>query len=252
MNWRMPNRFVFSSSQNLPLTLRLLIFLIFLSHVAFGQAPKQPNPTKAFAFIDSLLKKDNYTIEFIDFAYPKELQAIRDRLQKTLYERREWYEQYANKYYKEGSGVPYHENFGITKEEYDRIRDLDKTLPELVVVGSAQIKAVRSSNVFSFKVENNDLEYLETLNIDFGNNILSFLKDTIPYDREFNAPAKPLGEYHGYSWLKETKTDSLTTVRIEVDFGKRIEDNKTILHLKYRRINNGEIKANFDLVCYLN
>lgn len=239
---------------------RFLLFWVFLPFAVSSQSTQQPDPNKAFAFIDSLLKKESYTIELLDFPYPKELQEIRVRFLQSCREKNEWFQEYASKNYKEGVELPYHENFGITKEEYVRITDLENTMPEVVVRGIAPLKAVRSSTTFSFKVADNDLQFLETLKIDFGNKVLTFLNDTIPLKSEINAPAKPLGEWHGYSWLKETptlkdeeiKTDSITALIIEVDFGKRTKDNKTILRLKYKRIDKGEVKADMDLSCYLN
>lgn len=240
---------------------RILLLLVFMPFAIHGQSTHQPNPGKAFVFIDSLLKKESYTIEFLDFPYPKELQEIRNRFLQSCREKNEWYQEYASKYYKEGKGLPYHENFGITKDEYVRITDLENTMPEVVVRGSAPLKAVRSSTTFSFKVADSDLQFLETLKIDFGNKVLTFLNDTIPLKSEIKAPVKPLGEWHGYSWLKETPTlkddeenkiDSITALIIVVDFGKRTKDNKTILRLRYKRIDKVEVKADMDLSCYLN
>jgi hypothetical protein len=239
----------------------ILFFLVIFSQFACGQTTHQVNNSKPFAFVDSLLKKDNYTAEFLDFEYSKDITEISMRFQRSVMEKKEWFEQYSRNY-KAGQGLPYHENFGITKEEYQRIADLDKTPPSIVVRSTAFLKVNRSANVFSFNVSDNEIKFLESLKIDFRNEVLIFLNDTIPIKNEINAPAStPFGEWHGYSWQKESPTlgendeikfDSLVAKIIEIDFGKIKKNNKTLLRLKYKSVDKGTVKANLDLACYLN
>lgn len=240
---------------------KLLFSLVIVFQVAYGQTVQQPYNSKSFAFLDSLLKKDNYTIEFLDFEYPKEIQEITIRFNKSIAEKKEWFQEYYSKNVKDGEEMPYHENFGITKEEYQKIKDLDKTPPTIIVKSTALLKAIRNSNIFSFKASANDLEFLESLKLDFRNEIVTFLKDTIPFSNEINAPGTtPFGEWHGYSWVKEISNvakgddlniDSLIYKIIEIDFGKISRNNKTLLRLKYKKMNKGIIEGNMDLACYL-
>jgi hypothetical protein len=244
------------------LILRALLFLLIGFQVACGQNTRQTNKRKPFAFVDSLLSKDSYTIEFLDFEYPKDLQEIVLRFQQSTVDRKEWFEDYYSKNFKQGEGLPYHENLGITKEEYQKIKDIEKMPPTIVVKSTAFVKANRNSNVFSFKTSENDIKFLETLKIDFRNEVLIFLNDTIPFSSEINAPVTtPFGEWHGYSWKKEISSqgendvlrfDSLSATIMEVDFGKIKKNNKTLLRLKYNKINKGSVKAKLDLACYLN
>ncbi len=39
---------------------------------------------------------------------------------------KEWAAEYMNKCYKSGEGMPYNEKFGITKAEYDEIKNSDR------------------------------------------------------------------------------------------------------------------------------
>jgi hypothetical protein len=230
--------------------------------VACGQDTRQPNKSKPFAFIESLLSKDNYTIEFLDFEYPKDMQEIMFRFQQSTVDKKEWFEEYYSKNYKQGEGLPYHENLGITKEEYQKIKDIEKMPPAIVVKNTAFVKANRSSNVFSFKTSENNIKFLETLKIDFRNEALVFMNDTIPFSSEINTPVTtPFGEWHGYSWKKEISSqgendvirfDSLVATIIEIDLGKIKKNNKTLLRLKYNKIDKGSVKASLDWSCYLN
>jgi hypothetical protein len=242
------------------LTPRILIALVFLFHVAYGQTPKKTIASKPFAFVDSLLTKESYTAEFLDFEYPKDIQEISMRFQKAFMENKEWFEEYSRKYFKEGVGMPYHEKFGITKEEYQRIADMNKTPPVVTVKSTALLKANRNATGFSFKVLEKDIKFFETLRLDFEKGVLCFMKDTIPFSSEINATETALGGWHGYSWKKTTpeiqddekiNLDSLTVTIVEVDFGKSKKDNTTILRLKYNVVDKGVPKANLDLICYL-
>jgi hypothetical protein len=52
------------------------------------------------------------------------------RFQQSTVEKKEWFEEYYSKNYKKGEGLPYHENLGITKEEYQKIKDIEKMPPK--------------------------------------------------------------------------------------------------------------------------
>lgn len=243
------------------MALRTLFFLIIIVQVTFGQTNQQNDRSKAYKFIDSLLVKDNYTAEFLDFEIPKDISDISMRFQKAVMEKKEWFASYSRNY-KEGTGLPYHENFGITKEEYQKIINLDKASLPIVIRSTAPLKTDRNANVFTFKVSDNTLKFLESMKIDFKNEVLVFLNDTIPFKGEINAPAStPFGEWHGYSWHKENSTsgendeikfDSLVATITEVDFGRIKKNNKILLRLKYKSVDKGSVKANLDLACYLN
>ena len=138
----------------------ILLFLIIISQAACGQ----PNPktySKPFAFADSILKKDNYTVELLDFEYPKDIQEILLKFQKNMIEKKQWYEQYFSKYYKAGEGLPYDENFGITKDEYQKIKDMQKTPPSVVVKSKSEIKTNRNSDIISFKAIDQNASFFE-------------------------------------------------------------------------------------------
>ena len=68
--------------------------------------------------------------------YKKLLYAFK----KKLVDKKEWFEQYLSKNYKEGEGLPYHENFGVTLDDYQKIKNLQQTPPNRVIKDSALIK----------------------------------------------------------------------------------------------------------------
>lgn len=241
--------------------IRILCSLLIVFQVTYGQVGGTPDISRAFAFLDSLLEEDNYTVEFLSFEYPQDIQDITLRFQKSITDKKEWFQEYYSKNYKSGEGMPYHENFGITYEEYLKIKDMKKTPPKVSVSSTAQLKANRNEDIFSFKALAKGLGLLEALKIDFKNEVITFFNDTLSFESEINTPATtPLGEWHGYSWKKQTSNtaddddlnfDSLVYEMKEISFGRIHANNKTLLRIQYKKVNKGTVEGNIDMVCYL-
>jgi|SRR5688572_15357883 len=239
--------------------LRILLFITITSQVAFGQSTNGLR-SKPFLFVDSLLTKNTYVVEFLDFEFPKDVQDILLRVQKSMAEKKEWSEEYFSKNYKPGEGLPYHENFGVTKEEYQKIKDLDKSPPTLVIKRTSTITVKRSADLISFEALEGD-KFMEALTIDLKNELLFFITDTIPFYKEITVSSlKAYGNVQGYTWKEEVsnfeekdelKMDSLISKNIEINIGFVQIINKILLTIKYKEINKGEIKANFEIACYL-
>lgn len=240
---------------------RILLFLTIISQAACGQTEFRAK-SKPFAFIDSVITKDDLNVEFLDFVFSQDVQEILLRFQKSMAENKEWSEEYFSKNYKAGEGLPYHEKFGITKEEYQKIKDIDKSPPTIVVKSTASIKRNKTSGILTFTAIKDDVKFFELLKIDFKKEALIFNNDTIPFSNDVNAPeTTPFGEWHGYAWKKETsnlgdnddlKMDKLVSKIIEINFGRVKLNNKILFRLKYKDIDKGQINANLDVACYLN
>jgi len=242
------------------MTLRILLLSILVSQVACGQ-PSFKNQSKQFGFVDSLLKKEEATLEILDFKFSPELQEILARFQKAMAENKEWMQGYFSKNYKEGEELPYNEKFGISKDEYQKIKDMEKSPPSVVVKRSVQIKINHSSGYITFTTSEDDAKFIEWLKIDLQNELLFFNSDTIPFTKEIHAPSStPFGEWNGYKWSQETsnlgehdevKFDKLISKINEVDFGRIKSNDRTLLILKYKDISTGQVNVNLDVACYI-
>jgi hypothetical protein len=237
-----------------------MLFIVIVSQVACGQPVKQVR-TKPYLYVDSLFSKENYTTEFLDFEFDKDIQEILLRMQNAMAANKDWTEQYFSKYYKPGEGLPYHENMGITKEEYQKIKNIDKSPPRVVIKSTGSLKINRSKGSLSFKTNEEDTKFMEAFKIDFKNEVLLLSNDTIPFAQEINSTSStPFGEWHGYSWKKEIsnigekddiKFETFNTKIVELNFGRTIATNKIFFRLKYKEINKLDVKANIDMMCYL-
>ncbi len=241
---------------------RILVFLTLISQLACGQQTQPSKKSNPFSFIDSIFTKPGYNVEILDFVFPQDVQEVLLRFQKSMAENKEWAEEYFSKNYKAGEGLPYHENLGITKEEYQKIKDIEKSPPKVVVKSIASLKRNRTSDFLSFSTAEDGISFIELLRIDLKNEQLVFNEDTIPFHNEITASAStPFGEWHGYSWKKEIsnlgetddlKVDSLVSKIVEISFGIVKANNKILFRLKYKDVNRGELKANVDIACFLN
>ncbi len=239
---------------------KILLFVTLISQVACGQTVVK-NQSKPFLFVDSLLKKNEIDVEILDFAFSPDVQDILLRFQKAMAENKEWAQEYFSKNYKKGEGLPYNEKFGISKEEYQKIKDIEKSPPSVVVKNSVPIKVNRTANRVTFVTAHEEIKFIELLKIDLRNQIMSFNNDTTPFSNEINAPAStPFGEWHGYAWKKETSNlgenddleiDKLISKIVEIDFGKVKLNGKSLLRIKYKDVDKGQVKANLDVAYYI-
>lgn len=238
----------------------LLLVIIVISQVACSQPVKQVR-TKPYLYVDSLFNKENYTTEFLDFEFDKDYQEIALRMQNAMAANKEWTEQYFSKYYKPGEGLPYHENMGITKQEYQKIKDIQKSPPKIIVKSTGSLKIKRNNGFLSFQTNEEDTKFLEAFKIDLKNEIILMADDTISIVKEINSTGQTaFGEWHGYSWRKEIsnlgekddlKYETLITKIVEINFCRMKATNKIFFRLKYKDINKLDLKANIDMMCYL-
>lgn len=239
---------------------RILILFTIISNIASGQSDLNTKD-KAFDFIDTIIVKDKLAVEFLDFVFPQDVQDILLQVQKAMIENKEWSEEYFSKYYKAGEGLPYHEKFGVTKEEYQKIKDIDKIRTTIIVKSTSVISKNRNNDILSFSTDEEKFQLFEFLEIDLKNQLMIFNNDTIPYHNEINASSTSLfGEWQGYSWKKEISNlgdnddlnvDKLVSKIIEIKIGRIKKNNKTLFLLKYKDVDKGQINANIDIACYL-
>jgi hypothetical protein len=226
----------------------------------FEQTQLQKN-IGPYKFVNSLFSKNDYDVDFLDIAYPKDVQDILLKFQNTMKENKEWFQDYMSKNYKAGEGIPYDEKFGITKEEYLKIKDIQNSPPKLITKDTGTFSIYQTAEGISFTSNNKKTKFLQLLKIDLENNVLIYNDDTIPYSTEINAPtSNPLGEWHGYSWKKETTNlketdainmDKLVAKIIEINFGKIKATNKSFFRLKYKEVNMGQILGNVDVMLFM-
>ncbi len=230
-----------------------ILILLLAGYSSFGQSRKE-----AFKFIDSIFHDSACQFEIAEFDFPADIRDILLRFNNSLAANQDWFKQYAA-HVPAGQSLPYDERFGITREEYGRIRNMDKVHPALKVVDTQKITILRENGKISFKGEG-DGRILDYLEFYIDKNELVFAGDTIPFVPGINtsAAATAYGLSDGYTWRSE-KTDAgktlqagqLTARVVEIDLGIHGPGNKPLLRIQYQDMENGVNRANLDLAGYI-
>src|SRR5690606_29376422 len=99
------------------ITLINLLLLLFFSLHALAQDARE---TLAINYIDGLLRPGNHKVEILEKDIPADLRRIVLQYRQAVADNMQWF----NTYSQENKGtdpLPYHENFGISADEYNRM-----------------------------------------------------------------------------------------------------------------------------------
>ena len=234
----------------------LLLFLLSL------QSPSQTHrdgSQKAFQFVDSLLTPGNHAYQLMDFIYPQEILDISIKTQNAVTANKQWWTDYIQKHYVEGKGVPYDPHFGISEQEYNKIKRIDSITPEKKILKAGQIVIKKANGQISLSSPG-DYHVLDFIRINIPNQYMIFEKDTLPFEYAMNVPNNKMqGPFRGYSWNLFTSnqtdyinTDKLSSKNINLIFAIITNTGQKFIRVKYMNIKDGKPIANNDLCFYLN
>jgi hypothetical protein len=235
--------------------MRYILSIIFL--LAGIDAFPQTQKETAFRLVDSLFRDSVCHFEVTEFDFPADIRSILFRFNNGIATNREWFEQYVSNA-PAGQPLPYDEKFGITREEYGRIKSMDKVHPALKIVDTQRITILRQDGRVTFKGEG-DGRILDYLEFYLDKKELIFAGDTIPFTPGVNTTAATAyGLLSAYTWRLEKadvsrslQANQLTARVVEIDLGIRQPDNKPMLRIQYQDLENGVNKANLDLAGYI-
>lgn len=244
----------------------LLIFLPRQGKAATTPAPPALNPTDtlpvdpnlraAFNLLDSLFNRPEFLYVTVGPDIPADLQPILIRLNNAIAANQQWFMEFRNKY--SGQPLPYDPRFGITAEEYSRVRRLQAAPPGLVPIDSQTVTVLKDAGFIHFKC-NGDEHLLDYLYIDPTHHLLEYGGDTIPFAGVANSGRNSAyGQWQGFVWHSEhvetqTVLDSVqVTARIvEVNIGIPPDAKKTFIRITYRNIQSGIATANMELTGFI-
>jgi hypothetical protein len=241
--------------------IRKLVFVFFLliGRLAFSQDVSAEKA--AFGFVDSVFRLPTISFEINELRPSDSLLAIMVKFNNAMATNKEWAAEYMSKYYVPGEGMPYNEKFGITKEEYDKIKNSDASSYKLHKVKSEQLLVVRTGSCISFE-GNDSFPVLNSLLFCGSTKTVVFAGDTVSLAGELTASsATPFGKWHGYRWHYEKSNQKsegdinihqLSAKIIEIDIGNTIPGNRNFLRIEYQEMEAGEKKAYMDLMGFIN
>jgi hypothetical protein len=236
----------------------IYLFLISLISLQSSGQTRQDSIQNAFQFVDSLLTPGNHEYQLMDFIYPQEILDISAKMQNAVAANRQWWIDYIQKHYVAGNGVPYDPHFGISEEEYNKIKQIDSIKPEKKVLKAGQIVIKKVNGQISL-FSPGDYHVLDYIRINVSDRYMVFEKDTIPFDQAMNVPNNKMqGPFQGFSWTLFTTNqpdhivaDKLTSKNINLIFAI-INSGQKFIRVKYVNMIDGKPIANADLCFYLN
>jgi len=149
--------------------------------------------------------KENDFVGSIMTDLPPEMRIRSDeiisKLKASLDEHQEWYMEYVSKYV--GEDFPYHENFGVTEEEYEFIFALEDNMSLIEIETITGSFEDLGDGKLVLECEN--LKYLDGLVFDLEKNVITAEYGEFVYDHAIEASEeqKVLGPLNGGTWICE-------------------------------------------------
>lgn len=205
-----------------------------------------------------LLPNGDFQADIIDGVKqaPRQIE-LSEKLQASIAKNYEWFVDYM-KSVPEGQQMPYHINFGLTKDEYAELQRFMENI-ELVSTGNEKISIEHKDDIISFKSVNK-LVLLNSLKINLKNKVVLFNNLKIPFSDTLNITSDKnalKNKWRGYCWILEEpkkfganelkNLQNLKGRQYKLTVGRLEKNGKTYMSLKGREIENGEKKIDFEL-----
>jgi hypothetical protein len=212
---------------------------------------------RAFRFVDSVLGR-TFTYGIAGPDIPKEVKDILARFDSAIAANKQWFEEYRSRSAAGGKPLPYDPRFGISAEEYQRLQQLERQPPRLVIIAQKNVTVARERNVLHFRGED-EARIFGYLEVDLQQQRIVFAGDTLPYAGSMKADQ--LAAFHltqGYSWrfqkvdVNSTLQNYRVTARVaEIDMGVAADGGRTFLLIKYQDMKEGVSQADLDLTGFV-
>jgi hypothetical protein len=237
---------------------KLLLYLLLpaglSSYAQTRPRPVSPEKVKeAFSWVDSVFHGSSFSFEVTEFDFPADIREILLKFNNAIAANKDWFAAYSS-HATAGQPLPYDEKFGITREEYDRIKNMDRLHPALKVVDTLKITILRQDEKISFSGEG-DGRILDYLEFNLRTNELIFAGDNIPFSPGINmTSAIAYSLVNTQRWRLQTtdvnkslQANQLTARVVEIELGLHQPGNKPLLRIQYQDMENGISHANLDL-----
>ena len=180
------------------------------------------------------------TVELLEIRFSKRVEELAIRLSQVVATNQDWWMEYV-KQHAEDYPLPYHANFGLTKEEYAEYLDGAEKTRHLHKVSDASVTFERKGDLISIDLgEENSPVSKWRLNILSGELRLPTDAAIKPVWRSGNNATQPIGAFEGYSWNYENPTESSSDCHVASLSIYRQKPSGMI----FWRIKEGEIQNN--------
>ncbi|PID29962.1 MAG: hypothetical protein CSB55_00575 [Candidatus Cloacimonadota bacterium] len=227
----------------------LTVIFILISGILCGEYKTGPQLNKYPSLIN-LLKEMAETGEFeavkMSYDQPKRFKELNKIYKKQIMKKNRWFVQYTKG---KKFPFPYHENFGITKNDYEYYISVDPKQKKLYPSDTllCNVKPVR--NGYEISVEQDHI--LLPIKFDLIRETVETSKAVLPfYNGVKPSPRQKItGPWYGYIWFNpEISSDNPNLkIKASVQIGKKTKTDQYLLILNYTETQNKKqsYKENF-------
>lgn len=238
--------------------IRILIVFLFSSFVAYSQTDKFERSNDIEKDVKAILPEGQMSFDVMDQVYQSERQIeLMTKFRRAIRDNYDWYVEYTQQVIEPGKPIPYHENLGLTKDEYEEFQDLIKNIK---LISSGVVEYVITHGDDKITLEPLDTINNFTVNLDFSTNQTMFdnqtltFQDTIVVDNDQNGLES---KWSGYQWifeqptkmemnaLKDLQNFRMKQYKFTVGFLERT--GKVYIQIKGREISNGVKTKDYDV-----
>lgn len=177
-----------------------------------------------------------------------EAKKLTERFKAALASRPEWTSAYAAKYKNYHGTLPYHENMGLSKAEYDEMVQLSKQT-KLVQIGTVELSAIRQpDNSIQLRTKPH-LAGIDGVVVDGAGQAVTtrFARLTEVKSIENTDPNGPTGRWAGTQWRHESISEN-RMLSVKLALGKRSEQLDTILYLDVKDVSEGKNNVFYEIL----
>ena len=214
-----------------------------------GQKLALPKSSATQASVADLLPVGKTGTMLLEYQLPLEINDLAEKMAASISSHANWIQGYikSQSHVPQGVALPYHENFGITEQEYDL---LNKTLEQIALTPSVPCTLnVENENDGLFQISVHGEDFLMSgLTINAKKMSASF-GDITAYDPvESESPSDAPYRVDGIRW--KTELSNPTPERIQTLFvriGKNLSNGNGILMYRVLHVENGRVLAQGEL-----
>lgn len=179
-----------------------------------------------------------------------EATKLTERFKAALESRPEWTSAYASKYKNHRGTLPYHENMGLSKAEYDEMVQLSKQM-KLVQVGTVELSAMRQPDNSIQLRTNPHLPGIDGVIVDGAGQAVTtrFARLTEAKSIDNTNPDGPAGRWAGTQWRHESISEN-RMLSVKLALGKRPEQLDAILYLDVKDVSEGKNNVFYEILLF--
>lgn len=208
--------------------------------------------------VNGLLPEGNSKVDIMGIKYPVGYEELVLKFQQGIAANQDWFITYQKENYVPGQGLPYHENFGISKDEYETMKKYNGAV-KLSKIAESEFLAEKTNDAIILSAHP-DISAFNNIKIKLDSNLIYINNLRVPYIgiSDIKDTNNVIGKWKGHRWkIEEFENPNYTSMaeisgRIyEFTIGQSEKDKKTFMYIKKQIVQNGQNIENVDVQVFL-